>query len=322
MAKKGILLVNLGTPDSPTPAAVKAYLAEFLSDPYVIQLSRLLWLPLLHGIILPLRSKRVAKSYQAIWSEQGSPLLAYSQRLTNKLADQLGDEYQVELAMRYGNPSLKSGLEKLTDCETIRVIPLFPQFSHTTTTTIIEKVKTLCSAEQLSKVSFIESYADHPAYIDALAEQITHQQTVRGPSQHLLVSFHGIPVSYVRKGDPYLNECKRTVAALTKQLKLEQGSYTLCFQSRFGPSKWLEPYLDKVLNNLVSRSVTSVEVICPGFAVDCLETIEEVNETYRELFEEAGGKRFTYITALNDSDVHANLLVSLAKTEQPQHLIE
>lgn len=313
MSKKGVLLVNLGTPDSPTPEAIKRYLAEFLSDPYVIQLSRLCWLPLLHCIILPIRSKRVAKSYEEIWSDQGSPLLVYSQRLTEKLAKQLSNDYQVELAMRYGNPSIASGLAKLADCDTIKVIPLFPQKSHTTTTTIIEKVKSLCSAEQLKKISFIESYADHPAYIQALANQINHQQIIRSPSQHLLFSFHGIPVSYVRKGDPYFQECQRTVSALSKQLQLKTNGYTLCFQSRFGPSKWLEPYLDKVLTNLIKRDIKSVSVICPGFAVDCLETIEEVNQTYRALYEDNGGQQFTYITALNDTDDHIELLAQLVK---------
>ncbi len=311
MSKNGVLLVNLGTPDKPNPTAIKCYLKEFLSDPYVIHLSRWLWLPLLNTFILPLRSSRITKSYQAIWSEQGSPLLVYTRQLANKLTKALEPGYQVEFAMRYGNPSLKEGLNKLKDCDSICVLPLFPQQSHTTTTTIVEKVKSLCSPELLAKVSFITSYANHPLYIKAVSESIKYQHTLRSPSQHLLFSFHGLPISYVRAGDPYLQECQRTALALTEELNLSPSEYTLCFQSRFGLAKWLEPYLDKVLKNLVKRDITSVSVICPGFAADCLETLEEVNQTYRKLYLEAGGKQFTYITALNDSDSHVKLLASL-----------
>ena len=312
MSKIGVLLVNLGTPKQPSPKAIRTYLVEFLLDPLVVKLPRLLWLIILYSFILPFRPKRLTKLYQSIWLPQGSPLLIYSQSLAFKLQQQLGNSYQVELAMRYGEPNIITRLDNLKNCSVILTIPLFPQYSSTTTESIIQRVKHLAIKHEMPPLSFIKTYAQEPLYITALANSIKQSwRQTDNKSSHLLISFHSIPTSYTEQGDPYLEECRKTIAALIKYLNLNSNQYTLCFQSRFSKAKWQGPYTDKVLIKLAQSGITDVTIICPGFAVDCLETLEEINIRYKKLFINSGGKNLQYLPALNDSKEHVELLYHL-----------
>ena len=313
--KPGILLINLGTPDAPNTKAVRRYLKEFLSDPCVVKLPRPIWLPILYGVILPFRSKSSAKLYEAIWDEEGSPLLIHSQRLADKLQTTLQATHKVALGMRYGNPSIKEALQKLSDCDQITIIPLFPQFSETTTGSIIKKTKHLVKKDS-REFHFIHSYANHITYIQALTQHIKKYWATHGKGEHLLISFHGIPERYVQQGDPYLKECQLTAEMLRSSLGLEPDDYTLCFQSRFGKAAWIKPYASRTLINLALNGIENVDVVCPGFSMDCLETIEEIDHEYKELFLASGGKKFHYIPALNESDEQVELMKDLARNSQ------
>lgn len=315
--KTGILLTNLGTPDAPTAKAVRRYLAEFLWDPYVVDKPRWLWWLVLHGIVLRVRPKRSAAAYQKIWdAKHGSPLLHYSKLQTEKLKRALSlnpsprvgemnqSQYTVALGMRYGNPSLTSGIQALSGCDRIMVIPLYPQYSIATTKTTQVLVDKLCRKVGIKAVEFISEYYDHPQYIKALAESVKRYWQQQGKPQLLLMSFHGLPKRYVtEKGDPYQQQCIATGELLAKALKLDSSQYRITFQSRFGPETWLQPYTDKTLEALPQEGVTHVQVICPGFSVDCIETLEEIDMQNRAIFLEHGGKQFDYIPALNDDDM-------------------
>lgn len=312
-ANTAVLLVNLGTPDAPTPEAVKRYLSEFLHDRRVIKLTRWLWCPLLHFIILPTRSKRVAKLYQAIWWQEGSPMRVITRRKAEKLQAVLPENYQVFFAMRYGNPSMQSVLETIAhkNFDKLIVLPLYPQYSDTTTASVQDKLKKIQKKLKLPPVEFIREYFDHPEYINALASSIQAHWDENGRAEKLIFSFHGIPKKYANDGDPYPEQCHATVAAVVEKLGLPREAYETTFQSRFGPTEWVKPYTDETLIEWAKQGVKHVDVISPAFAADCLETLEELQVTNRDLFFANGGEKFDYIAALNDTEPHIELLRSL-----------
>jgi ferrochelatase len=317
----GILLVNLGTPDAPDTASVRRYLVEFLSDRRVVERHPALWQPVLHGVILRTRPKRSAAAYQKIWEQGGSPLLLISQQQQQALQRQLDDSegdsrygYRVVLAMRYGSPSIADGLKQLREhnARKILVLSLYPQYSATTTASIFDEV-TACLKKWrwIPEMRFINSYATDPAYIDALAASITTYRDQQQRSQKLLLSFHGIPQEYVDNGDPYADECRQTAALLVEKLALADDQWLLTYQSRLGPTQWLQPYTDSSVEQLAGDGVVSLDVVCPGFSVDCLETLEEIAMENRENFIRAGGKTFHYIPALNDNPAHIRMMQQL-----------
>lgn len=311
----GVLLVNLGTPDEPTVPAVKRYLRQFLTDSRVIDLPRWQWQLLLNAIILPKRAPRVAKLYQQIWQTEGSPLLAISQQQQATLQQRFQQNAQdilVELAMTYGNPSINSALDKLyaAKVEHLIVLPLYPQYSSTTTASVLDAFHTaLKHRRQLLPFDFIFSYQDHPLYIEALAKAV--QQQPLANDEHLVISFHGIPLRYQQEGDYYPQHCQQTAKALTEHLNLTEQDWTLTYQSRFGKEVWLQPYTDETLRAFPTQGIKKVAVICPGFAVDCLETLEEIAEQNRQVFLQAGGESYRYIPALNANELHIELLYQL-----------
>lgn len=316
----GILLTNLGTPDAPTTSAVRTYLAEFLSDPRIVELPRWLWWLILHGIILRVRPRRVAKAYCSVWTEQGAPLLAISRQQTQALQTQLNQQLaapvHVELGMRYGNPSIASALHKLkaANARRILILPLYPQYSATTTASTFDALaKELTQWRWLPELRMIQHYHDHPAYIAALAASIRDYQQQHGSAEKLLFSFHGLPERYLYAGDPYFCECHKTARLVAQQLQLVEGQWAVSFQSRFGREEWLKPYTDKLLMEWGQQGVGSVQVCCPGFAADCLETLEEIAVENRDYFLHAGGKEFHYIPALNSSPTHIQLLTQLVQ---------
>ena len=320
-AKAGVLLINLGTPDAPTRAAIRRYLREFLSDDRVVDLHPFLWWPVLNGIILRTRPKRLAPRYAAIWTAQGGPLLAIGLQqaagLAERLQAQLGVEVPVVLAMRYGNPSIQAGLATLEQqgVRRVLVLPLFPQYSASTTASALDAVfDALKLRRWLPALRTVNHYHDHPAYISALADSVRQHWQQQGRGEHLLMSFHGIPQRYFLMGDPYYCECHKTARLLAERLGLEQGQWSLSFQSRFGREEWLKPYTDTQLAELAQSGVQQLDVIAPGFAADCLETLEEIGDEYRELFAGLGGT-LRYVPALNAEAAHLDALASLLKPQ-------
>ncbi|MGD8556086.1 MAG: ferrochelatase [Chromatiales bacterium] len=315
--KVGIMLVNLGTPRAPDKGAVRTYLDEFLSDTRVVERPPILWQPILKGIILNTRPKKSAEAYSSVWTEEGSPLLVISKKQRKALQQALDPDvnrFKVVLAMRYGSPSIKHGLSVLRkfNARRILVLPLYPQYSATTTASIFDEVtEQLRNWRWLPEMRFINSYADDPDYIKALADSVREHRAEHGQGEKLLFSFHGIPQDYVDKGDPYASECMKTIHALTQELEMDDRHWINSFQSRLGPTQWLQPYTDETVKKLAKEGVESVDVICPGFSVDCLETIEEIGMENREYFIEAGGKQFNYIPALNDSPAHIEMMKNL-----------
>ncbi len=315
--KTGVLLVNLGTPDAPDRASVRRYLKEFLWDPRVVELARPIWWLVLNGIILNTRPGRSAAAYQKVWTDQGSPLMVISKAQRDALAHALaGRDIPVVLAMRYGNPSISSGLEALRagGVRRILVLPLYPQYSATTTASIFDAVtEQLRRWRWLPELRFINHYHDRPAYIAALADSVRKHQAEHGVAEKLLLSFHGIPEEYFHQGDPYFCECQKTGRLLAESLGLKAEQWQLSFQSRLGPKQWLQPYTDHTLKALGAGGTRSVQVICPGFAADCLETLEEIAMENREVFIEAGGERYEYIPCLNDKPAHIAMLAGLVE---------
>lgn len=310
-SRTGILLVNLGTPDAPTFWAVRRYLAEFLGDPLVIDTPRLIWLPILHGIILNLRPWKTAANYRRVWSGRGSPLLANSQdqqaALQALLRDESGIQIPVVLGMRYGQPSLDDALAMLREMriERLLVLPLYPQFSHTTATTTFERIdEILAGQESPPEIRRITDYHDHPAYISALTDSVNEHWQKAGRSEHLLLSFHGLPKRYITNGDPYEEQCEITAALLVDELGLTDKDWTLSYQSRVGREEWLTPYTFATLQSLAQQGNRSVDVVCPGFSADCLETLEEIVLTNAEIYRKAGGGSLIYIPALNARPDH------------------
>lgn len=311
--KTGILLANLGTPDAPTPGAVKRYLRQFLSDKRVVDTSRLLWWPLLRGVILPIRSPRVAKLYQSVWMEEGSPLMVYSRRQQQALAARLPDT-PVALGMSYGSPSLASAVDDLLaqGVEHIVVLPLYPQYSCSTVAAVWDELaRILAKKRAIPGISFIRDYAEHPDYIHALAASVRASFAVHGEPDLLLLSYHGIPQRYANQGDDYPQRCRDTTRELVSALGLPPERVMMTFQSRFGREPWLTPYTDETLKMLGEKGTKHVQVLCPGFAADCLETLEEIAVQNREIFLEAGGKQYVYIPALNADAAHIEMMVNL-----------
>jgi ferrochelatase len=316
-----VLLVNLGTPDAPTPAAVRRYLAEFLSDRRVIELPRALWLPLLYGVILPFRSRRSAKAYQQVWTEQGSPLLVHTRSLAAKLQARLAADQRplsVHMAMRYGSNSISEVLGTLRDrgLRRLLVLPLYPQFSATTTASVFDEVvDTLKRWRWQPELRFITDYHREPAWLDAVANSIRTHWAEHGRGERLLFSFHGIPKRYFMAGDPYHCLCQFSAREIARRLGLERDEWQLSFQSRVGREEWLRPYTDDTVKVLAAQGVKQLDVVCPGFAVDCLETIEEISGENAEYFTHAGGESLRYIPALNDSDAHVEALLPLLQRQ-------
>ncbi|KQN54413.1 MULTISPECIES: ferrochelatase [unclassified Erwinia] len=310
--KPGVLLVNLGTPDAPTTPAVKRYLKQFLSDPRVVDSPRWLWWPILNLGILPIRSPRVAKLYASVWTEEGSPLLVYSKRQRDALAARL--DMPVALGMSYGNPSLKSALDQLMaqGVNRLIVLPLYPQFSCSTVAAVWDGItKVFAGYRSLPTVQFIRDYAEHPAYIAALAASVQRSFTQHGKPDLLVGSFHGIPQRFADEGDDYPQRCYDTFDALKAALGLGESEAMLTFQSRFGREPWLMPYTDETMKGLPAKGIKHVQIMSPGFSSDCLETLEEINGENREIFLHAGGTRFEYIPALNDDEEHITMMLEL-----------
>lgn len=310
--KVGILLANLGTPNAPTTKAVKAFLSEFLHDHRVIDLSRWLWCPLLHGIILPTRAPKVAALYQSIWMETGSPLMHYSLLQQQALQQQL--QMPVELGMTYGSPSIEQAVDSLMaqGCNKILFFPLYPQYSSTTTAAGVDALmKGLKKRYALPDIRLVTHYFDAPEYIDALAGSIERHWQQHGKPDLLLCSYHGIPKRYVAKGDPYYQHCLQTTDRLIARLNSDVAVQT-SFQSRFGKEEWLQPYTDETLQQLPGLGVKKLQVITPAFSVDCLETLEEISEEGKETFLQAGGESYQFIACLNDDAKHIHALAAIA----------
>lgn len=311
--KTGILLANLGTPDAPTPEAVKRYLRQFLSDSRVVDTPRALWWPILRGVILPLRSPRVAKLYQSVWMEEGSPLMVYSRQQQQALAKRLPDT-PVVLGMSYGSPSLASAVEELLthNVDHIVVLPLYPQYSCSTVAAVWDELaRILATKRHIPGVSFIRDYADDDGYIQALVSSAKASFAEHGEPDVLLLSYHGIPQRYADEGDDYPQRCRDTTRELASALDISPDKVMMTYQSRFGREPWLTPYTDATLKMLGEKGVQHVQVMCPGFSADCLETLEEIAVQNKEFFLEAGGKKYEYIPALNASAEHIEMMVNL-----------
>jgi ferrochelatase len=306
-----VLLVNLGTPDAPTTRAVRRYLGEFLHDHRVVQLTRWLWCPLLHGLILPLRGPKVAAKYAAIWLGEGSPLAVHTRDLAAAVQARM-PHCSVRHAMRYGKPSVASTIEALRadGAERVLVLPLYPQYSTTTTASVADALER-CDGVDLRMV---DDYHLDPRWVSAVADSIQGHWTSRGRGDHLLLSFHGLPQRLVDAGDPYARQCESSARAIAAALGLDDMQWTLAYQSRFGRERWLQPSTSDTLDALATRGVRLVDAVCPGFAVDCLETLEEVSIMLAERFAAHGGT-LRYVPCLNASTLHADALASLLQRE-------
>lgn len=319
-SKIGVLLVNLGTPDSPDRASVRRYLKEFLWDKRVVELFRPAWWLILNLIILNTRPARSARAYRKVWTKEGSPLMVISRKqeaaLRENLQQQFGDAVCLELAMRYGSPDIASGLDRLREqgVRQLLVLPLYPQYSASTTASIFDAVTDhMKTWRWLPELRFINHYPDEPAYITALAESVTKHREQHGSAEKLLMSFHGIPQDYFDNGDPYHCECHKTGRLLAEALGLSKDDWALSFQSRLGPKQWLKPYTDHTLQKMAKDGVKSIQVVCPGFSTDCLETLEEIAMENKDTFMEAGGQRYEYIPCLNAEPAHIDMLGGLIK---------
>lgn len=315
----GVLMVNLGTPDAPETKPVRRYLAQFLSDPRIIELPRWLWMILLHGVILRIRPKRSAEAYREVWSDEtGSPLLHISERqceaLRQELTGRFGDDVVVALGMRYGTPSIDAALTELETAGVRRlvVLPMYPQYSGTTTASVFDEVTSrLQRTRWIPELRFINQFSAEPAYIEALAASVRESWEEHGRGDLLVTSYHGIPKRYLLAGDPYHCLCHKTTRQLAETLGLNDGDYRVVFQSRVGREEWLKPYCDDTMKQLPGEGIKSIDVLSPAFSADCLETIEEISGENREYFEENGGTRFQYIPCLNDRPDHIQMLADL-----------
>lgn len=316
--RAGVLLTNLGTPDAPQPRKLRRYLKQFLWDPRVVELPRPLWWLILNLVILNLRPRRSAEAYSKVWTKQGAPLLAHTRRLAAGLSARLGERFPqqplMEIGMRYGRPSISSALHRMHDARLHRllVLPMYPQYSGSTTGSTFDAVsRELQHWRWVPELRFVNGYHDHDLYIDALAAKVRRAWDQARRGELLLMSFHGIPKRYLMKGDPYHCQCHATARLLAGKLGLRKDQWKVVFQSRFGREPWLQPYCDETLRALPRQGVRSVDVVCPGFAVDCLETLEEIAMQNRELFERSGGESFRYIPCLNDDAEHQELVLKL-----------
>lgn len=319
-SRSAVVLVNLGTPDEPTRGAVRRYLKQFLSDPRVVEIPRAIWWFILHGIILPFRSGQSAKKYQSIWTKEGSPLKVHTQAQAMLLRGALGErghsEIIVAMAMRYGSPSLPDVLARLKEdgCDRIAILPAYPQYSGTTTGSIWDAVFAhFKRIRNVPELRLIRSYHDHEAYIDALRDAVLAHWDANGRPEKLVMSFHGVPKRTLLLGDPYHCECLKTARLLATRLKLNEDQYLVTFQSRFGKAEWLQPYTAPTVQQLAQSGVRRIDLICPGFTSDCLETLEEINMEVRHDFMAAGGKEFHYIPCLNENPAWIAALAEIAE---------
>ena len=318
-ARVAVLLVNLGTPDAPTAPALRRYLAEFLADPRVVEIPRPLWWLILHGVILRTRPAKSAAKYASIWTAEGSPLAVWTQRQSDALAARLsaaGHHVTVRHAMRYGNPSLPDTLDALRaeGVTRVLVLPLYPQYAAATTASVTDKVLQWgARARRLPELRFVAEYHDDDAYIEALAASLRAHWAVHGRGDKLVLSFHGVPERSLHLGDPYHCQCHKTARLLTHALGLSAGDVCVTFQSRFGKAKWLQPYTEPTLRELARSGVQRVDVMCPGFLADCLETLEEIAQEARDAFLAAGGQAFRYVPCLNDAPEWIDALSALTQ---------
>lgn len=318
----GVLITNLGTPEAPTKAALKTYLREFLSDPRVVEVPRLLWWLILNGVILNIRPKRSAQAYASVWTEEGSPLMAITQKqqasLARRCRDKYGENVVVEFAMRYGKPAISTVLDKMLaqGVRKLVVLPLYPQYCAATTASTFDAIAAdFTQRRWMPELRFVAHYHDNPDYIAALASSVRAHWQAHGQADLLVMSYHGIPKRYLTLGDPYYCECQKTSRLLADALNLRPDQFMTTFQSRFGREEWLQPYTDATMKALPDKGVKSVQVMCPGFSADCLETIEEIGEENRDYFMQAGGEKFEYIPALNDQPVHIDMLFDLINSQ-------
>ena len=317
--RAAVLLVNLGTPDAPTAPAVRRYLKQFLSDPRVVEIPRIVWLPILHGIILNTRPGQSAQKYARIWTEEGSPLMVHTVRQARLLAGFLGERIRsplmVEFAMRYGEPSIGGALEKLkaAGCDRILVLPLYPQYAASTTAAAFDEVANFIQrVRNAPEIRMVRHFHDHPAYIAALASQVRDHWARNGRADKLLLSFHGLPQISLTRGDPYHCECQKTARLLAEALQLPEGQWQLSFQSRFGRAEWLKPYTLATLGEYARKGARRVDVMCPGFVADCLETLEEIGIECKQAFLAAGGQEFHLIPCLNERNDWIHALADIA----------
>jgi protoporphyrin/coproporphyrin ferrochelatase len=318
--KIGVLVTNLGTPTAPNTRALRSYLGQFLADPRVVEAPRWLWRFILHGVILRIRPKRSARAYRGVWTDDGSPLMVHTQAqchaLAQRLAQVYGETVMVKFAMRYGEPAIDKVIDTMLalGVNKLLVLPLYPQYCAATTGSTFDALAADFTRRRwLPELRFINHYHDFPNYIDALATTVKMHWQQYGRADKLVMSYHGIPLRYLHKGDPYHCECHKTSRLLAERLELQENEYLTTFQSRFGREQWLQPYTDDTLKKLPSIGVKSVQLICPGFAADCLETIEEIDVENRQYFLAHGGERFDYIPALNAQTVHIEMLAALVQ---------
>jgi len=318
--KRGILIVNLGSPKHLTVRSVRRFLRKFLSDPRVVNLPRSLWWVILNFFILPFRPFKSKAAYAEVWTDRGSPLTFLTQDLTDKVSAHYkrNPHVTVAMAMSYGAPSLKSQLHKLqkAECEQITVVPLYPQYSSTTTASVFDAVAMeLMQWRYIPELHFISDYHQHPLYISSIAGSIQHAWENQPANELLLMSFHGLPDVLTKKGDPYYYQCIKTAELIAQKLNLQEDKWRVVFQSRFGKAKWLQPYCIETLMALPEEGFKNIDIICPGFVIDCLETLEEINMTNKAIFFEAGGEQYRYIACLNDSDENVQLMVDLIENK-------
>ena len=318
--RTGVLLTNLGTPEAPTAQALRKYLREFLSDPRVVEIPRLVWMIILHGIILRVRPAKSAKLYQSIWTDKGSPLMVISEqqrdKVKSKLAEEIEEPVEVALAMRYGEPSIETQLNRFQEqgIDNIVVMPLYPQYAGPTTGSSFDAVTiAMRKWRWIPSLHFVSSYHQNEKYIDALAASVQEHIDVHGKPEKLVLSYHGMPKLFHHQGDPYYCFCALTTQALAKALALNEDEFVMTFQSRFGKAEWLKPYTDETLEKLAESGVKNVAIMSPAFSADCLETLEELVEENKEVFINAGGETYHYIPCLNDRDDHIDAIVSIVK---------
>lgn len=317
--KLGVLVTNLGTPDAPETGALRRYLKEFLWDPRVVEVPRPLWWLILNGVILRIRPRRSAEAYRTVWTDEGSPLLSCSRAqvagIRARLSRQVPGPVEVVLGMRYGNPSIPAALAQLraANVQRLLVLPLYPQYSASTTASTFDAVAAeLMRWRWIPELRFMTRYHEEEGYLEALAASIREHWAAHGRGEHLVMSFHGVPRRYLDSGDPYHCQCVKTGRLLAERLGLEDGSWSTTFQSRFGREEWLKPYTDESIRALGRRGLKRIDVVCPGFSADCLETLEEIAVQNAEFFHEAGGETLSYIPCLNTRDDHLDFLAGLA----------
>lgn len=327
--KVGVIITNLGSPSSPTKAALKRYLAEFLSDPRVVEVPRWLWWLILNGVILQIRPGRSAKTYAKIWTEKGSPLSFIMADLKDKLEKKLKssllatDNLVVDFAMRYGKPGIERVVKDMQaqGVQRLIVLPLYPQYSGSTTaSTFDEFARVLSTLRWQPSLDFLPPYYDHPHFVETIAQSITDYRAKNGSGELLVFSYHGVPQRYLHKGDPYHCQCLKTSRLVLEKLEIPEAEARTYFQSRFGREPWLQPYMDLSLEELAQQGYKNIDIICPGFSIDCLETLEEVKMEAQQAFVDAGGETLNYIPCLNDSKAHVKLLQHLLTPSIKNHM--